>query len=102
MAPVLAPASCEVLRDVPTAREQGFDVSLEAWRGIAVPRGTPRPVIATLEAAIRRTVEAPDFATGSDNLGVRPAFLPAAEFGDFIAREDADLARLMQLIGVKK
>ena len=56
----------------------------------------------TLEAAIRRTVEAPDFATGSDNLGVRPAFLPAAEFGELIAREDTDLARLMQLIGLKK
>jgi tripartite-type tricarboxylate transporter receptor subunit TctC len=27
--------------DVPTAREQGFDVSLEAWRGIAVLKGTP-------------------------------------------------------------
>ena len=25
--------------DVPTAREQGFDVTLEAWRGIAVPEG---------------------------------------------------------------
>src|SRR5256885_545475 len=32
--------------DVPTAREQGLDVSLEAWRGIAAPKGTPKPVIA--------------------------------------------------------
>ena len=48
--------------DVPTAREQGFDVSLEAWRGIAVPKGTPKPVIAALEAAIKKTVESPEFA----------------------------------------
>jgi tripartite-type tricarboxylate transporter receptor subunit TctC len=90
------------LRDVPTAREQGFDVALEAWRGIAVPQGTPRPVVAALESAIRRSVEAPDFVSGSETLGVRPAFLPAGEFGDLIAREDADLARLMQAIGLKK
>jgi tripartite-type tricarboxylate transporter receptor subunit TctC len=90
------------LPDVPTAREQGVDVALEAWRGIAVPRGTPRSVVAALETAIRRSVEAPGFATGSENLGVRPAFLPAAEFGDLIAKEDADLARLMQQIGLKK
>jgi tripartite-type tricarboxylate transporter receptor subunit TctC len=32
--------------DVPTARELGFEVALDAWRGIAVPRGTPRQVIA--------------------------------------------------------
>ncbi len=99
---VLIPNRDAALRDVPTAREQGIDVSLEAWRGIAVPHGTPRAVIAALEAAIRRTVEAPEFATGSENLGVRPAFLPAGEFGELIAREDADLARLMQLIGLKK
>jgi putative tricarboxylic transport membrane protein len=99
---VLIPARDPALPDVPTAREQGFDVSLEAWRGIAVPRGTSRPVIAALEAAIRRTVESPEFVKGSENLGVRPAFLPAGEFGDLIAKEDAELARVMQLIGLKK
>ncbi|MGZ5080987.1 MAG: tripartite tricarboxylate transporter substrate binding protein [Usitatibacter sp.] len=88
--------------DVPTAREQGFDVSLEAWRGIAVPHGTPRPVIAALEAAIRRTVESAEFAKGSENLGVRPAFLPAHDFGQQIAREDGEAANLMLLIGLKR
>jgi hypothetical protein len=33
---------------------------------------------------------------------VRPAFMPAEEFGNLIAREDAELARIMQLIGLKK
>jgi tripartite-type tricarboxylate transporter receptor subunit TctC len=87
---------------VPTAREQGLDVSLEAWRGIAVPRGTPRPVIAALEGAIRRTVESAEFQKGSEHLGVRPAFLPAGEFTELISRDDAALSRLMQLIGLKK
>jgi tripartite-type tricarboxylate transporter receptor subunit TctC len=90
------------LADVPTAREQGFDVSLEAWRGIAAPKGTPRPAIAMLEAAIRKTAESPDFAQACEKLGVRPAFMPAAEFGDLIAKEDVELARIMQLIGLKK
>jgi len=99
---VLIPARDPALPDVPTAREQGVDVSLEAWRGIAVPKGTPRPVVAALEAAIRRTAESPEFAKASENLNVRPAFLPAGEFGELIAREDAELARLMQSIGLKK
>lgn len=90
------------LPGVPTAREQGFDVSLEAWRGIAVPRGTPKPVIAILEGAIRKTAESSDFAQASERLGVRPAFMPAEEFGGLIAKEDAELARIMQLIGLKK
>ncbi len=99
---VLIPNRDPALPDVPTAREQGFDVTLEAWRGIAVPRGTPRAVVALLESAIRRSVDAPEFAKGSESMGVRPAFLPADEYGELIAREDAELARLMQSIGLKK
>lgn len=97
----LIPERDPAFRDVPTAREQGIDVSLEAWRGIAVRHGTPRPVIAALETAIRRTVESPEFVAGSEGLGVRPAFLPAVEFDQLIADEDATIARMMQQIGLK-
>ena len=89
----LIPGRDPALADVPTAKEQGVDVSLEAWRGIAVPRGTPQAVIAQLEGAIRKTVESAEFVKGSENLGVRPAFMSAAEFGELIARE---------VIGLKK
>jgi tripartite-type tricarboxylate transporter receptor subunit TctC len=98
----MTPARDPALPDVPTAKEQGIDVSLEAWRGIAVPRGTPAPVIAALESAIRQTAESQDFARSAEKLGVRPAFMPAAAFGEVIAKEDAQLAQLMSLIGLKK
>ena len=98
----LAPARDPVLPDVPTAREQGFDISLEAWRGIAVPKGTPRPVIEILEAAIRKTAESPEFIQAAERLGVRSAFTPAAAFGQQIAKEDATMAVMMDLIGMKK
>jgi tripartite-type tricarboxylate transporter receptor subunit TctC len=98
----LIPKRDPALPEVPTAKEQGVDVSLEAWRGIAVPKGTPKTVIATLENAIRTTVESSEFHKNAENLGVRPAFLPAEEFGALIASEDALLARLMQTIGLKK
>jgi tripartite-type tricarboxylate transporter receptor subunit TctC len=90
------------LPNVATAKEQGVDVALEAWRGIAAPRGTPRQVIAQLESAIRTTVSSAEFIKGSENLGVRPAFLPAEEFSALVAKEDAELSRLMQTIGLKK
>jgi tripartite-type tricarboxylate transporter receptor subunit TctC len=88
--------------EVPTARELGFDVALDAWRGIAVPRGTPRAAVAQLENAIRMTTSSSEFVKNSANLNVRPAFLPADEFSALIAKEDADLSRLMQRIGLKK
>src|SRR6185436_20113748 len=57
----LIPERDPALPDVPTAREQGIDVSLEAWRGIAVPRGTPRAAISALEDGIRKTTESAEF-----------------------------------------
>jgi len=90
------------LPDAPTAQEQGIEVALDAWRGIAAPRGTPRSVVSTLETAIRMTVESAEFVQGSEKLSVRPAFLPAQEFSELIAKEDSQLARIMQSIGLKK
>src|SRR2546425_3964036 len=98
----LVPNRDPALPGGPTAREQGFDVSVEAWRGIAVPHGTPHPVISVLEAAIRTTVESGEFQKASENLFVRPAFMPAGDFSALIAQEDAALARLMERIGLKK
>jgi tripartite-type tricarboxylate transporter receptor subunit TctC len=91
-----------VLPDVPTAREQGVDVTLDAWRGVATPRGTPQAAIEVLENAIRQTVESSEFRIAAEHLSVRPAFLPADQFGALIAAEDAQLAALMKVIGLKK
>ena len=88
--------------DVPTAREQGFDVTLEAWRGIAVPTGTPVATVAALELAIRNTVTSKEFVQAAERLGARPAFLPSGQFGALIAKEDVYLAKLMGVIGLKK
>ena len=88
--------------DVPTAREQGFSVALEAWRGIAVPKGTPQSVVARLEAAIRDTVESREFKEGCERLGARPSYAPALTFGDIIAKEDEKLGELMEAIGLNK
>jgi tripartite-type tricarboxylate transporter receptor subunit TctC len=98
----LIPKRDPALPDVPTAKEEGFDVSVEAWRGIAVPRGTPRSAVSILESAIRQAIESSEFQRGSENLFVRPAFMPAEDFSPLIAQEDAALARLMERVGLKK
>ena len=87
--------------DVPTAQELGYPVALDMWRGIAVPKGTPKPVIARLEEAIRRTVESPEFAAAGRRVGFTPAFLPAEDFGKLIASDDARLGTALAELGLK-
>jgi tripartite-type tricarboxylate transporter receptor subunit TctC len=59
-------------------------------------------VIATLETAIRSTVSSAEFVKAAENVGVRPAFASADEFSALIQKEDTELSRLMQTIGLKK
>jgi tripartite-type tricarboxylate transporter receptor subunit TctC len=91
-----------VLPGASTAKEQGYDVDLVMWRGIAVPKGTPKDTITKLEAAARRVVASPRFKDVSMKLGFEPAFLPASEFGSLIARDDAAIAALMTQLGLKR
>jgi tripartite-type tricarboxylate transporter receptor subunit TctC len=88
--------------DVPTAREQGVNVAAELWRGVAAPRGTPPRVVARLEDAIRKTVAAPEFAKATEKLLVAPAFMPAAEFGKLIAKEDSEIAQSVKTLGLRQ
>ena len=99
---VTSAARVPVLPDVPTAKEQGYDVDLVMWRGLAVPRGTPKDVIVRLESAARRVVASPRFQELSAKLGFEPAFLPAGEFTAIVARDDAAIGALMTQLGLKR
>ena len=88
--------------DVPTAIEQGVNVAADAWRGIALPKGAPAAVIVKLADAIRKTTESAEFAKACENLSVAPAFLPAADFGRLMAKEDSEVALVIQSLGLKK
>ena len=100
----LIPNRDPALPDVPTAREQGIDVSLEAWRGIAVPHGTPRAVIGSPGGGRSGARwSRPNSPEGSRE--PRRAARPSCrrrEFSELVAKEDAALSRLMQQIGLKK
>jgi tripartite-type tricarboxylate transporter receptor subunit TctC len=99
---VLGSGRDPVFPDVPTAQELGYAVALDMWRGIAVPKGTPKPVVARLEDAVKRTVDSAEFAAAGRTIGFTPAFLPAEEFGRLIASDDVRLAGVMAELGLKK
>ncbi len=91
-----------IFPDVPTAKEQGFDVQLDMWRGIAAPKDTPADVVAKLQKAIEETVASPEFSEAGKTVGFRPAFMPANDFGILIASDDKKLGDVMSQLGMKK
>jgi tripartite-type tricarboxylate transporter receptor subunit TctC len=72
------------------------------WRGIAVPKGVPRPIVAKLQDVIKQTVESQPFKDAGKAIGFVPAYLSADDFSKVIAHDDAKLAQLMTDLGLKK
>jgi tripartite-type tricarboxylate transporter receptor subunit TctC len=102
---IIAVTSAErvpVVPDVQTAKEQGYDIDVVMWRGIAVPKGTPQEVVTKLEGAIKAVVNSHEFKERSAKLGFEPAFMPAADFGKLIESDDTSIAKLMDQLGLNK
>jgi tripartite-type tricarboxylate transporter receptor subunit TctC len=78
------------LPDVPTMREQGFDIVVEAWLGAFAPAKTPPETVRALGTAIGEAVNAPEMAASFAKFGNLPAFEPPDRFAATVA---ADLAR---------
>jgi tripartite-type tricarboxylate transporter receptor subunit TctC len=48
MLAIVAPERSPTMPDIPTMREQGFNMVVGSWQGLFVPKGTPTPIVNTL------------------------------------------------------
>lgn len=49
------------LPDVPTMREQGYDIAVDSYLGVGAPKGVPEDIRSKLEAAVIQVVGSDDF-----------------------------------------
>jgi tripartite-type tricarboxylate transporter receptor subunit TctC len=78
------------LPDVPTMKESGYDIVIEAWLGALVPSKTPAEIVARLNAAIKDGFSAPDVVQKLSALGNEPDYKTPAEFAAIVK---ADIER---------
>jgi len=90
------------LPDVPTLKESGIDLTMSLWRGVAVPKGTPEAAIARLERAFTQAAQSAEFREFATRMGAVVDVRGAKDFDAFMARDDRDIAALMEQIGLKK
>ena len=91
-----------VLPDVATAQEQGVDVNISMWRGLAAPAGTSSEAIEALERAAMKAVASERFTEASENIGFSKAFLGSDDFGALIASDDVFYGSLLNQLGMAK
>lgn len=75
-----APARSNLAPDLPTAREQGFDIVLSALRGMAAPKGMPADIRERLVKAVASAAADPEFQAQATKVFAPLRFLTPAEF----------------------
>jgi tripartite-type tricarboxylate transporter receptor subunit TctC len=87
--------------DVPTAKEQGVNVELSMWRGLAAPKGTPAPVVMKLQEAAKKAAESENFKATISKLGADVKFLNHEAFEKLIVKDNDRLDGIMKKLGLE-
>ena len=99
---VVGDARLPQLPDVPTAREQGVDVAVRKFRGLAGPKGASREVVAAWDAAIPKLLADPAYKKIYTRNGLQPGFVPHADYARFIGEFAAQTQAFLTASGMAR
>lgn len=82
---VLADERLAIAPDLPTAKEQGVDVSMAQSNGFMFPAGTPEEAVAGFCDALETITADADFIAQMEALNVNVRFMRDGEFADYMS-----------------
>ncbi len=85
--------------NVPTFKEQGYDIVYYIWAGLFVPAGTPAPVTKVLRDAVRHAVADPEFKSQMAKLNSPVSYLDAPEFAKYLDADAKRLGAMVRIVG---
>lgn len=86
--------------DIPTAREQGFDVVAVNWRGVYVPKGISDEQFNTWASRLKTVAESDQWKAAMAENGLAPFTKVGADFQTWVDGVIADTVTLSKEIGV--
>jgi putative tricarboxylic transport membrane protein len=92
----------DMLPNVPTAKEQGIDIAVHKFRGLAAPKGISPEATASLDAALQKVMADPAFKKSYTESNLIPHFLPHKEAVAFINQFAAEVTQTLKELGVVK
>jgi tripartite-type tricarboxylate transporter receptor subunit TctC len=90
------------LPDLPTLKEQGYDIVTGISRGVFAPKGTPQAVLEMYEAAFARSMQDPELVTSLEGKGTVPTYRGRADYVSFLEKSAAEIEGLAKKIGIFK
>ncbi len=89
------------LPNVPTVSESLPGYEVELWFGAMAPRGTPQPIVDTLNSTINKILQEPDMKKNLDAQGMVPTGGTPQQFNDRIQREYGRWTKVVKNRGIK-
>jgi len=86
--------------NLPTFKEQGYDVVVPSPLGVGGPKGLPQPIVEKLDAAVKAALQDPDFQRVVKNYGIRTDYRDAKTYTDFARTTFAGEKALVQSMGL--
>jgi putative tricarboxylic transport membrane protein len=85
--------------DVPTAREQGFDVTLSNWRGLYGPPDMPAAAVEYWQQALEKMVASATWQQIAQRSQFTTTFMIGDEFENFLTETQADVEEALAEAG---
>jgi tripartite-type tricarboxylate transporter receptor subunit TctC len=98
---VAAEERMEALPDVPTFKELGYEFNYGAWRGIAVPKGTPQEVKDILEDAFEKAMNSDAVKEQFTSSGFPITYMNAENFGKYIQDDYNNILNMKDVLTAK-
>jgi tripartite-type tricarboxylate transporter receptor subunit TctC len=86
-------------KDVPTFKEQGYDIEYYIWAGMFVPVATPEPVVKALRDGVRKAVSDAEFKDQMAKVNSPVKYLDAPEFAKYWDADARRLAAVVKVVG---
>jgi tripartite-type tricarboxylate transporter receptor subunit TctC len=87
--------------EVPTFREQGFDVVSSSWFGLSGPAGLPAEIVARVHREVMAVLALPETKARFAEFGGTPGDLSPEAFTGFVAAEVARWAPVVRASGAR-
>ncbi|HKP66555.1 MAG TPA: tripartite tricarboxylate transporter substrate binding protein, partial [Casimicrobiaceae bacterium] len=89
--------------NLPTIKQAtGSNWQTAAWRGFAMPKGTPKDVVDKLTTAIQKAYDSKEYKDFLAQRGFGAEWAKQDDFAKYMAKGDADMGVVMKAVGIAK